>query len=356
MRAVTLDDIAAMVGVSAKTVSRVVNNDTRVSPKTRQRVTEAIARSGYRPNLAARSLVTSRSRLIGIFVPPTGSHFFSELVRSAMRACRELGYNLALEEFDGGRDSPLSIYMEGIRQLRCDGMILPPVVGDDIDLLDQLDRDGVRYVRISPARQLDRSLSINADHAQGAAAVADHFWENGHRRFGLIAGSDTVASGRIRREAFVSALLAKGASADAITILPIEQLVKTRKDGDTSLIELGRRGGSHLLQAKYPPTAIFTYNDELAAGVVAEAHSLGIEVPKQLSVAGFDDSDVAQLCSPPLTTVRQPIAEIAAKAVALLAATPQEEINTIRCPVSLVLRQSTGSACTQAFRCDPSDS
>lgn len=342
MRAVTLDDIAAMVGVSAKTVSRVVNNDNRVSPETRQRVTEAIAQSGYRPNLAARSLVTSRSNLIGIFVPPTGSHFFSELVRSAMRACREHGYNLALEEFDGLRDSPLGIYMRGIRQLRCDGIILPPVVGDDIELLDQLDRDGVRYVRISPARQPDRSVSINADHAQGAAAVAEYFWENGHRRFGLIAGSVNVASGRIRREAFIDALHTRGASSDAIMIAETESLVQDRGGADWSLIDLGRLGCRQLMRAQDPPTAIFTYNDELAAGVIVEARALGIDVPKQLSVAGFDDSDIARLCSPPLTTARQPIAEIAAMAVALLATAPQEKAQSIRCPVSLVVRQSTG--------------
>lgn len=341
MRPVTLDDIALAVGVSTKTVSRVVNDDARVSPQTRQSVTEAINRLGYVPNLAARSLATARSSLIGIFIPPVGSHFFSELVLSAMRACRAHGYNLALEEFDGKRGSAVDAYMQGIRQLRCDGVILPPGVGDDMALLDMLERDGVRYVRISPAVELHRSISINADHAQGAAAIAEHFWSNGHRRFGLIAGLPEVASGRIRRDAFVGALCAKGAGQDAIATVELENLMALSDSPDTSLIDLGRLGGRELLRAERPPTAIFTFNDELAAGVVAEAHALGLEVPRQLSVAGFDDSDAARLCWPPLTTVRQPIGEIAAQAVAILANPPPEN-DAINCPVTLIIRQSSG--------------
>lgn len=345
MRPVTLDDIADAVGVSSKTVSRVVNNDARVSPQTRRSVTDAINRLGYVPNLAARSLATAQSRLIGLFIPPGSSHFFSELVRSAMRACRAHGYNLALEEFDGHRDSAVDAYMQGIRQLRCDGVILPPVVGDDIALLNMLERDGVRYVRISPAVELQRSVSINADHAQGAAAIAEHFWLNGHRRFGLIAGPPQVASGRIRREAFIDALRLRGIQWDAIAIVEFERLLAQCDNRDTSLIDLGRLGGNQLLCAERPPTAIFTFNDELAAGVVAEAHALGIDVPRHLSVAGFDDSDAARLCSPPLTTARQPIGEIAARAVAILAGPPSGQ-ETISCPVTLVVRKSCGPAQT----------
>lgn len=349
MRAVTLEDIAGIVGVSAKTVSRVVNKDPHVSPATRQRISDAIEQAGYRPNLAARSLATARSNLIGIFVPPAGSHFFSELVRSAMRACREHGYNLALEEFDGRRESAADTYRRGLRQQRCDGVILPPVAGDDMDLLDLLDQDGVRYVRISPAAQLHRSLSINADHARGTAAVAEHFWANGHRRFGLIAANPGVASGRIRRESFIGALMSRDIGLEAIEIVEFDSLVDQWGGTDWSLIDLGRLGGRRLLDNEAPPTAIFTYNDELAAGVVAEAQALGISVPRDLSVAGFDDSDAARLCSPALTTARQPIADIAAMAVAALAGEPHMPYQAISCPVSLVVRQSTATAPMSGF-------
>lgn len=347
MRSATLDDIARAVGVSTKTVSRVVNSDARVSRRTRQLVTDAINQLGYIPNLAARSLATARSGLIGLFIPPGSSHFFSELVRSAMRACRAHGYNLALEEFDGKQIRAVDSYRQGIRQLRCDGIILPPVVGDDIALLDLLERDGVRYVRISPAVELHRSVSINSDHAQGAAAIANHFWSNGHRRFGLIAGMPQVASGRIRRDAFVDALCAKGVRREAIAIAELEKLMGKRESQGLSLIDLGRLGGGELLCAEGRPTAIFTFNDELAAGVVAQAHALGIAVPYDLSVAGFDDSDAARLCWPPLTTVRQPISEIAAQAVEILAKPPTKN-DAINCPVNLVIRKSSGPAQTDA--------
>lgn len=341
MRQVTLDDVAAMVGVSAKTVSRVVNSDTRVSPETRERVKAAVEKLGYRPNLAARSLATSRSHLIGTFAPATGlSHFFGELTHGAIRACRAHDYNLVVDEFDMRAPGVADIYKNGLRHLHCDGLILPSPVCDEMDLLDMLDEDEVRYVRISPAKEISRSPALISDHAAGARAVARHFWSLGHRRFGVLTGLPYQASSPMRRDGFIDGIIAAGGNLDDIMI--IEMATFLNEIGSTkSGIDLGRQAGSRFLSSPNRPGAIFAYNDEFAAGIVIQARNLGISVPDELAVAGFDDSDAARLCWPPLTSVRQPISDIAAQAVAMLAKPDAWTRETVICPVELIIRGST---------------
>lgn len=343
MRPVTLDDVAARVGVSGKTVSRVVNGDARVSPDTRKRVEEAVQALGYRPNLAARSLATSRSHLIGIFTPTSGlSHFFGELTHSAIRACRRHDYNLVVEEFDMRAPKVADIYLRGLQALRCDGMILPSPVCDDLDLLDALEADGVRYVRISPGLQIERAPALISDHSAGARAVARHFWSLGHRRFAVLTGLPHQASSPIRRDGFVAGILECGGHKSDIEIIEMKHMLKMWGDQRQSGMDLGRAAAKRLLQSTSRPDAIFAYNDELAAGLVSGARDLDIAVPDRLSVAGFDDSEAARLCWPPLTTVRQPIAEISARAVEMLVAPIAPGNGAMMCPVELIVRGSTG--------------
>lgn len=342
MRPVTLDDVAARVGVSGKTVSRVVNGDAHVSPETRERVEEAVRQLGYRPNLAARSLATSRSSLIALFTPTSGlSHFFSELTHSAIRACRKHDHNLVVEEFDMHAPTVVDTYRRGLRALRCDGMILPSPVCDDLPLLDALDADGVRYVRISPAKEIERAPAIISDHASGARAVAQHFWSLGHRRFGVVTGLPHQASSPIRRDSFVAGIVECGGSLSNITIVEMQNLRREMGPGLHSGMDLGRAAAAKLIDAPNRPEAIFTYNDELAAGLISGARDRDVAVPRQLSVAGFDDSEAARLCWPPITTVRQPIGEIAAQAVAILMSPYSQENRTVICPVELIIRGST---------------
>lgn len=346
-QAVTLDDVAALAAVSAKTVSRVVNGDARVSPDTRERVQAAIASLGYRPNLAARSLATSRSGLIGMFAPLVGgSHFFSELIREAIRACRRNGYHLAIEEAGVSDTRPVDAYREGLRKLRCEAMLLPSPMCDDLDLLDALDADGVRYVRISPALEPGRSVAIISDHAAGARDAARHLWAIGRRRFGIVTGMPHQASSPLRRDGFLAGLAEQGVTPDQVAMVEMADLIRdtgwgSPAGGLPNIIDLGRHAGARLLAGDDRPDAIFTYNDELAAGVVSQARDWGIDVPAQLSVVGFDDSDAARLCWPPLTTVRQPIARIAAQAVDILATGDPQDRRTIICPVELVVRGSS---------------
>lgn len=311
-RPATLDDVARIAGVSAKTVSRVVNRNANVSAATRERVEAAVRDTGYRVNQAARSLAASRSFLIGAFMPHLPTFYFSEIFRGAAKACRHYGYHLVVEEFDHGVDSIVDRYEQGLRGTHCDALILTPPVCDDERLLDALDRDGVPYVRIAPGKQVDRSVMVSADEGLGVQQLARHLWDGGRRRFAIIAGPAEHAAAAFRETCFRGAVAALGGDAEGMRLARIEL--------DQSIAEAGRIAALGLLRGADPlPDAIFAFNDEIAIGTMAAIRELGRSVPEDIAVAGFDDGNIAQLVWPPLTTVHQPIADMAFQAVGIIA-------------------------------------
>lgn len=330
----TLDDVAAIAGVSAKTVSRVVNRNANVSARTRERIEAAIRDTGYRVNHAARSLAASRSFLIGAFMPHVSSFYFAEIFRGAAKACRQYGYHLVLEEFDHGSDSVVDRYEQGLRGARCDALILTSPVCDDEKLLDALDRDGLPYVRIAPGRYADRSSSVGANESQGVRQLARHLWDSGRRNFALIGGPADHAASMIREKAFCDALAELGGDPASVAL--------TRIELDETIAEAGRIATLHLLSSvSERPDAIFAFNDEVAIGAMAAIRELGFSVPEDIAVAGFDDSYLARLGWPPLTTIRQPIADLAFEAVRIIASPDRELMDNILLPTCLVVRGTT---------------
>lgn len=331
----TLADVAEIAGVSAKTVSRVVNKNASVSVETRESVEAAIRETGYRINQAARSLAASRSFLIGAFMPHVSSFYLAEIFRGAAKACRKYGYHLVLEEYELGTDNILARYEEGLRGAHCDALILTPPVCDHEELLDALDRDGLPYVRIAPGRQFERSMAVGADDREGVAQLAKHLWDSGRRRFAVIAGPVDHAAAANRVHTFVEVLTHLGQDPSQISVVRI--------DINESISEAGRAAALGLLDANAPrPDAIFTFNDEVAIGAMAALRDRGLSIPADVAVAGFDDSYIAKLAWPPLTTVHQPIADIAFQAVRIVA----EETNLtpgrmVTMPTKLVTRGST---------------
>lgn len=317
-RPATLADVAALAGVSGKTVSRVANGDPNVSAATKEKVETAIARTGFRLNLAARALAASSSFLIGIFSTELSSWYYAELFRGAASACRRLGYHLVVEEFAVERDlahhqaALPDLYGRALAHIAYHGLILPPPHGDDMELLDALDARGVRYVRIAPATEPDRSSAVFADDAAGVTVVTEHLWRVGHRRFGVVVGPEQHRATQVRRDAVIAAVRAAGGAADTIAVEPLAYV--------EDIIARGQDAAARLLSGETRPTAIFAFNDEIAAGVMLEARARGLTIPGDLAVAGFDDSDIAKLTWPPLTTVRQPVREMAQAAVELLVA------------------------------------
>ena len=338
----TIIDVGRLAEVSPKTVSRVINEHAAVGPSTRERVKAAMKALDFRPNLAARSLRSARSYNIGLLTTDISNYYFSEVVRGAARACAAREYHLLIDESvpDGGTPAALDNILG---QIKVDGFILPPPLADTMARLDALDRRGARYVRISPASNPERSPYVMSDDASGVRALANHLWALGHRRFGHVAGPPDHAATHIRRESFTRALLDAGADRGDIFQfeLPQDVLLKAKSRWTGRLAaEAGVNAVDALVAMSQPPTALFAFSDEFASGAVARAHQLGLTVPGQLAIAGFDDSDIGQIVHPPLTTIRQPIAEMMEDAVRHL--TEADVTRQMRPhPVELLVRGST---------------
>lgn len=302
----TLEDVAALAEVSAKTVSRVVNAEPTVSEKTRERVQRAIELLDYKPNLNARMLAGERSYLIGLFYDKPGG-YLTDFHAGAADRCRESGYHLMLESWD--RDSPQFTRRVStlLRQMRLDGVILLPPLSDDALIANTLRDESMPTVRIAPRDRTDESPSIGIDDYLAARQLTAHLLSLGHRRIGFILGKPGHGATEERYRGFADEMRAQSISVDM-------SLVQT----GNFVFPDGVACAQRLLSVANPPTAIFASNDDMAAAVISVAHQRGLELPTQLSVVGFDDAPVATMIWPLLTTVRQPVAAMARLAAELI--------------------------------------
>jgi LacI family transcriptional regulator len=318
----TIKDVAREAGVSFKTVSRVINRNPSVNPQMRRAVEEAMQRLGYRPHHAARALRGQRSFSLALLTgwseePPElfgaerkdGPHFsefLSELTIGCSVACRRVDYHLIYEFLSYGDRERAERSLSGLLDnLRPDGLLIAPPLCDIGWLLDRLDARQVRYARLLPGTDLARGLSFIIDDFGAAKAMTAALLEAGHRRLGMIAGPADHFAANKRREGFEAAVAEVPEARGTVT-------------PGTMMMESGRQKALVMLRSAAPPTAIFAANDAMAAGVYAGAADLSLAIPRQLSVIGFDDTLIAGLLNPPLTTVRQPIFEMAGRAVDLL--------------------------------------
>ena len=314
--AATVLDVGRLAGVSGKTVSRVINGDGAIRPSTRDRVRAAMEALDFHPNQAARSLRSARSFNIGLLTAHFSSFYFAEVVRGAARACAGHDYHLLIKEAPPERearrlDSVLS-------QLKVDGFVLLPPLTDDAALLEALDRLGKPFVRISPAANTDRWPSVTADDASGVKALARHLWSLGHRRFGYVGGPASHGATHVRRQSFAAALLEAGVRPrDILDYQMPEALVLESQRHRTAraAAETGAQAVDRFMASPNPPTALFAFSDEIASGAVARAHQFGLSIPRDIAIAGFDDSDIGRILHPPLTTIRQPIIEMMEDAI-----------------------------------------
>jgi len=329
----TIVDVAEHAGVSIKTVSRVLNREAGVHDDTRELVLRSVEQLNYRPKLSARSLAGGRSYLIGLLYYDPSAAFIAGVQRGATLACRESGYHLVVESM--GTDAPdIDEQVDRmLAALRPDGMILTPPLCDDPRVLAAVNATGTPCVLISPGAGQSMARVMMDDVA--AAEELGHLLIGlGHERIGFIEGAaDQVASAR-RREGFERALTSHGLTLDDALIYR----------GDFTFAS-GVEAAHAMLGARRPPSAVFASNDDMALGVLAAAQRLGVEVPQDLSIVGFDDSPAASLVWPALTTVRQPVGEMATAAVEMLirgdvvsdAASPPTRV----LPHELIVRAST---------------
>ncbi|MFG6458557.1 LacI family DNA-binding transcriptional regulator [Roseateles sp. BYS96W] len=303
----TIVDVAREAGVSIKTVSRVLNHEPGVHESTREQVLKVVEALRYRPKQSARSLAGGRSFLIGLLYYDPSAIFVGSVQQGATLRCRELGYHLVVESLHNDAPDLRQQIDRMVLALRPDGMILTPPLCDNPEVLAALRESGTPCVLMSPERDIRGVPSVRMDDVHAAEELTSLLIKLGHERIAFIKGPPDQSASAARYQGFVSAMRAHGLEPDLELVQP----------GDFSFAS-GRDAAQQLLSGPKPPTAVFASNDDMALGVLAAAHRLGLNVPAELSVVGFDDSPTAALVWPPLTTVRQPVAEMARTAVEML--------------------------------------
>jgi DNA-binding LacI/PurR family transcriptional regulator len=327
-RAPNIRDVAREAGVSYQTVSRVLNDSPAIRPATRQRVLRVIDELGYRPNAAARALVTSRSKIIGVLSSQSALYGPTTSIQAIEVAARAGGYRLSVtsigasdpDSIRAGLDFLLSQSIEAL-------VILAPQVGV-IEAIHEFSI-GVPFVTLE-ASAADDGRGLSVDQTRGARLAVRHLIDLGHESIVHLAGPSDWLEARARLDGYRAELAEAG-------LAPHAQIV-----GDWTA-EFGFIAGRELL-AKLDFTAIFCGNDQMALGFLHACREAGVTVPDQVSVVGFDDTPESEHFAPPLTTVRQNFVEIGNRAIALLLAELRGDTDLDHHPIApeLIVRESTG--------------
>lgn len=306
-RRAKINDVALAAGVAIKTVSRVLNNEPNVREETRTRVLEIVKQLNYHPSLSARSLAGRRSYLIGLVYENPSANYIVDVLHGVRARCREGRFQLLSHQVIGRGEEMERDVLGLVDQTHLDGLVVTAPLSESVELIKTLDQREIPFVRIAPNEFQHESPYADMDDEGAAREMTRYLIGLGHRRIGFIVGHpDHVASGQ-RLRGFKAEMAAHG--------LEVEQ--QLFKQG-YFVFESGLEAARELLTSPQPPTAIFASNDDMAAGVLMAAHELGIDVPGELSVAGFDDTYIARTVWPRLTTVHQPTYDLAYTATNLL--------------------------------------
>lgn len=329
----TIKDVAEVAGVSVKTVSRVLNDEKYVSADLRQRVEGAIARLNFRPSLVARMLRRQRSFQIALIYDNPNPYFVYNVQEGVRACCAERGYRMLVQPCSIHSPTLVDDLGSLIEQTHLDGLILTPPVTDSLPALEELGRRGIRHVRIAPGTNLMATPSVHIDNVAAADEMTRHLLDLGHRRIGFVVGHPAYITSNQRLLGYRDALRRAGVAYDPELVRPGQFNVQSGVGAAEALFALANA-----------PTAIFASNDDMAAGVLATALRRGMTVPDDLSIAGFDDTELAQSVWPPLTTIHQPFRDIGyAAADVLLSEDGNDGPERRRLEYRLVVRESTAA-------------
>jgi LacI family transcriptional regulator, galactose operon repressor len=326
-RRVTIGDVAAEAGVSIATVSKVINDRYGVAPDTFTRVKAVIADLGYESSLVARSMRSRRTNVIGILVADI-EPFSAELLKGAATAIRDTDYELIVYSGSGHGKEHSGWERRNVSRLSgtlTDGIILVTPTVVDVS-------DAAPIVTVDPHAGPPSLPSVHSDNLAGAITATEYLVGLGHRRIGFLAGRPDLESARLREQGFREALAAAGLALDPELIRVGEYAPETTEEPAGELLTLAE-----------PPTAIFAANDLSAIETMHVARSLGLSVPGDVSVIGFDNIPESALTEPPLTTIDQSIQQMGREAVRLLVDLIDGTVEgprQITLPTRLVVRQS----------------
>ena len=335
MRRVTIGDVARHAGVSRKTVSRVVNREGNVSSQLRRKVEKVVAQLNYVPDRQARSLRSGKSFHIAFAYESPSSYFVISLVEGIRRICIDQHYQLVLFETEDKGSRMLLSLLEFAERERLDGLLMMPPMTDNQQLLTALAEEGIPFGRIMPGERHPGMLDVSTTDRRAGREMMDHLLGLGHRHVAFIAGHPDHVAMAQRLDGVRDSLR-------DWTGEPCELLVRQ----GLNTFESGLDAAKELLSLSPRPTAVFAANDDMASGVIFEALELGLRVPDDISVAGFDDTMIARHVWPGLTTIRQPIAEMGSRATEILLDRIRGRTNDWQTEIAatFIRRRSTGPA------------
>jgi LacI family transcriptional regulator, galactose operon repressor len=329
----TIRDIADLAGVSIATVSRVLNDRPDVAPETRENVLQVVREHGFSTNRGARGLSSGRTGMIGLTLPLVADAYFGPMLSGAAEALYERDMRIVLAPTLHEHDREVSL-LERLMRGTTDGAILM-LPEESIEELRMLQRQGFPFVVVDPREPPPEGVAcVAAMHASGAKVATEHLLELGHRRIGAIAGAPGWYATEERLLGFRAALAAAGILLDPQLVVYSDWRMPR-----------GTEAAEQLLGLPDPPTAIFGFNDNVAIGALHAARKRGLTVPDDLSVVGFDDTELAVIVTPQLTSVRQPLAEMGRMGVSLLIRILEgQRVDALRVELAtkLVVRESTG--------------
>jgi len=302
----TIKDVASDAGVSIKTVSRVINNEPAVAKNTKAMVLKSIKKLKFTPNKDAQGLRSKRSFLIGLLYDNPNKYYLSDVQSGSLNACTGTNYNLVLQECRTNAPGLVTKVTSFIKNDDLNGVILTPPLSDNTKLIAAISQLNIPISFIAPLNKSYEVWSAATDN-DAAYTMTNKIVAMGHTKIAFIKGHKDHSASKARFEGFCKSLQEHDMAPDSDMIM----------QGNFSF-ESGYKLAQELLKKKHKPTAIFCSNDSMAAGVIKYCYQKGIEIPKQLSVTGFDDSMIAQEIWPSITTVRQPVAKMSKHAASAL--------------------------------------
>lgn len=302
---VTILDVAKHAGVSPMTASRVINGNTRVAAELRERVQASVRELGYRPNLAGRSLRSTGTARVGVLYSNPSAAYLNELMLGILEQSSLSGVQVQVERCSGIQSQRVAT--QRLLEAGVDGIILPPPLCDSPQTIRELNERQIPIVAVATGAPRPDVPSVRIDDYQGSRAMTRHLIDLGHRRIGFIQGDPKHTPTQLRTAAFRDTMAEAGL--DIPDAYMAEGLFTYRS---------GLAAAGQLLKLEPRPSAIFCSNDDMAAGAMAVAHGLGLRIPEDLTVVGFDDTPVATTLWPELTTIRQPVTAMGRAAVTLV--------------------------------------
>ena len=336
----TINDVAKQAGVSIKTVSRVINNEKSVRQLTREKVQLAVDELHYQPNLSARNLAGTKSYSLAYIYDNPNAYYIIDMQEGILSACKQQGFELLIHPCDAKNKNITEEVVSMVKQARIAGLILTPPLSEMPEFVKTLVALDVKVVRIMSGDVAPDELSpcVMVNDRDAAQTITQHLIDLGHKSIGFLAGDAEHMSTIERYKGYRRALKSSNIDFDKSLVIEGDYSFDSGVNGAKKLMAAQTESGSR-------PTAIFSCNDEIAAGALFAARLMNITIPEELSIVGFENSPFSRQTWPKLTTADQPNNQIAEDAANLLISQVRKQKNPITISQyipKLIVRDSTG--------------